>query len=121
MKYVKLFEEFEDSFDSKYELKPGVKFPEEGIIKVHAMDELISLLNLLEEKGYVDVLDEKDYAIEIMEKTKLHMIKWGTDSKAGKFIKFIMKRLRIFETHKFHDLFQLKHEYRGHKLKRYGV
>jgi hypothetical protein len=125
MKHIKLFEEFRDKV-SKYEPVSG-EFPDNDMVTVHTVEELNALSDMLEDRGYVDFWNERnDYLSKIKDKGTPITINWRveTNNRDGKV--FVYMGQHLVPTQKggikdFVDYFKLKHEFRGHKLKRYGV
>jgi hypothetical protein len=118
MKYVKMITEWlydeddqEDKFkDSKYELKPGVVFQTSGDMLLNSVEQMMIAELFFQEKGYSRknwfTFDEEDFPL---------ILTWATDKKYR-----VNKKVTSGEI-AFKDWFQLKYEYRGHHLKKFGV
>ena len=119
MKHIKLFEnwleEENDTFsDSKYELKPGVVFKPSGEMTIKNVDELTATELYFQEKGYTRRnLFEEDYPLVFV---------WAIDKKYVLLAESFARSTGSFkEDITFNDWFQLKHDFRGHKMKKFGI
>ena len=126
MKHIKLFEEFAES---KWEPKPGVKIEGDKCVLIDNIDDFEVLFDYLESEGYTDPWEEEAWATDQVLKNYEILIRWWEAVPPSKEVPLGASRKMTFShvltsdkvDYKFSDLFQLKHEYRGHKLKRYGV
>lgn len=122
MKHIKLFEEF--SNNSKYELKPGADLPENGIILFENTDQYDFLGQFLIDQGYEDVHEAYHANTRARLERDLIAIRWSIKEQYGggndKSIVFVVLKNRSGLLN-FSDYFQLKHEHRGHNLKKFGI
>ena len=110
MKHIKLFEAWSvgvGSFTEKYDnIKP---LPQTGYMNGN-LDELRAVAKYLETKGFGPAYsDEVD----------LQSIVWNAHSYYNLYDHKITQNTN--DTLHFTDYFKLKHEYRGHNLKKFGV
>ena len=119
MKYVKMITEWlydedddkEKFKDSIYELKPGVVFETSGDMVLHSIEEMMVAELFFQEKGYTRRnwfdYEEEDFPLSLT---------WESDKK------YRVNENSGLEEIDFKDWFQLKHQYRGRKIKRnFGV
>lgn len=126
MKYVKLFEEFRDS---KWELKPGVKIQGDKCVVIDNIHDFEVLIDYLESEGYTDPWEEEAWATDQVLKRNEILIRWweavppSKEVPLGATRKMTFAQLLTYDKvdYGFSDLFQLKHEFRGHKMRKFGV
>ena len=107
MKHINLFEEFIEKFDTIKDI------PEKGALQIDNNFQLHHLENILSKKGYSEhVIGVKAHTLEDPETIG---IIWNPKKEWDR-VNFVTD---IFE--KFTDYFKLKHEYRGHNLKKFGI
>jgi hypothetical protein len=124
MKYLKLFEAFKEV--SKYVLKDLL--PRRGIMEVHDKDQLLTLILIFEEKGYREGY-QHDTTRTWLEKDWNDLrvdFQWEVDSVEGPDKRIYVDSLDNMEFTDnelldFNDYFEFKPEFRGHKLKKFGV
>ena len=122
MKYLKLFETFKEV--AKYMLKNLL--PQRGIMEVHDKNQLLTLILMFEEKGYREGY-RRDTTRTWLEKDWEDLgvvFQWVVNREVGD--KIYVDSLDIMdipdsELLQFDDYFELKPEFRGHKLKKFGV
>ena len=117
MKYVKLFEDF-----SKYDMVKD--FPPQGCCACKTVEEADTLCEMLESVKYVNangnpqqILNKKEEYLNIVWTEHLYSKKYYRMSDTIEKFGDEIKENEI----KFEDYFKYKHEYRGHKLKKFGV
>ena len=128
MKHLKLFESFTSTDKAKYVLKDLL--PRRGIMEVHDKNQLLTLILMFEEKGYREGY-RRDTTRTWLEKDWNDLgvdFQWEVDSVNGHGPD---KRIYVDsladmdipdnELLQFDDYFELKPEFRGHKLKKFGV
>lgn len=139
MKYLKLFESFKEV--AKYVLKE--ELPRRGLMEVYDKDQLLTLILMFEEKGFREGYHhdpprkwlEKDWnSLKIFSaspafKTGQPRIDFQWEVDGSRMT--VDKRMYVDsldnveftddELLDFNDYFELKPEFRGHKLKRFGV
>ena len=131
MKYVKLFEEFEKTVILKYELIKELPIPiERKRICMPCEDnaQLDALVYYLEKQ---EIFENKNGGLSLKDGRKRSpegddiFIFWGRDliNTRVKYNWGISQNLNVNrgEILIFNDYFKLKHEYRGQKLKKFGV
>ena len=118
MKYVKMITEWlydeddtEDKFrDTKYELKTGVVFETSGDMLLDDIEQMMIAELFFQEKGYKRrnwfSYEEPDFPLSLT---------WAADKK------YRVNEKSGSEDMDFRDWFQLKPEFRGHKMKKFGV
>ena len=124
MKYLKLFESFKEV--AKYVLKDLL--PRRGIMEVHDKNLLLTLILMFEEKGYREGY-QRDTTRTWLEKDWNDLgvdFQWEVDSVNGPDKRIYVDSLADMdipdnELLQFDDYFELKPEFRGHKLKKFGV
>jgi hypothetical protein len=127
MKYIKLFEGFKES---KYEqIKP---LPKKGGCNINNEEQLNAIINILEQRDYEDENSTETF----MKPNHIASIGWSSEED-GWFAYGHKQHGNLYCLYQndiveedgrlhdnlifFHEYFKLKHKFRGHKLKKFGV
>jgi hypothetical protein len=136
MKYLVLFERFNLRYTEKK------KLPGEGIMEVRDQEELETLFHLFRKRGYIEGYRNERSTVEAWitedwskkvpsgEKVYFQWVLANLLSAAGKNNLIYCQTLtprevrdgdEIVKVYNFDEYFDLKPEFRGHKLKKYGI
>lgn len=140
MKHIKLFEEFKKA--PMYELKPGKVIEDHGQLVVDDAYQLEFLGEYFDSIGYKDMHEYNATATPTKFIDKIAQLKVNFDfpsdgknsvicyweRRAGhngpnKIKSYYAAKYTLYDAERehFNDYFQLEHEYRGHKMKKFGV